>query len=58
MCWDARRVLASMTRLLRDFDRAEEAVHDAFLAAATLAGQGHPGQPRHLADFSRAISRH
>lgn len=23
-----------------------------------LAGQGHPGQPRHPADFSRAISRH
>lgn len=35
MCWDARRVLASLTRLLRDFDRAEEALHDVFLAAAT-----------------------
>mgnify|MGYP006203177361 CR=1 FL=1 len=27
------RVLATLIRLLRDFDRAEEALHDAFLAA-------------------------
>lgn len=31
---DARRVLATLIRLLRDFDLAEEALHDAFLAAA------------------------
>jgi RNA polymerase sigma-70 factor (ECF subfamily) len=31
---DSRRVLATLIRLLGDFDRAEEAVHDAFAAAA------------------------
>src|SRR5262249_60190510 len=31
---EARRVLATLIRLLGDFDRAEEAVHDAFAAAA------------------------
>src|SRR5438552_902730 len=31
---DSRRVLATLIRLLGDFDRAEEAVHDAFTAAA------------------------
>lgn len=30
---DARRVLATLIRLLGDFDRAEEALHDAFVAA-------------------------
>lgn len=30
----SRRVLATLIRLLRDFDLAEEALHDAFLAAA------------------------
>ncbi|WP_196257661.1 sigma-70 family RNA polymerase sigma factor [Pelagibacterium limicola] len=30
----SRRVLATLVRLLRDFDLAEEALHDAFLAAA------------------------
>ena len=28
------RVLATLIRLLGDFDRAEEAMHDAFIAAA------------------------
>jgi RNA polymerase sigma-70 factor (ECF subfamily) len=31
---DSRRVLATLIRLLGDFDRAEEALHDAFTAAA------------------------
>ena len=31
---DSRRVLATLIRLLGDFDRAEEAMHDAFAAAA------------------------
>lgn len=31
---DGRRVLATLIRLLRDFDLAEEALHDAFLAGA------------------------
>ena len=30
---DSRRVLATLIRLLGDFDAAEEAVHDAFRAA-------------------------
>src|SRR6186997_1173089 len=30
---DSRRVLATLVRLLGDFDRAEEAMHDAFAAA-------------------------
>lgn len=30
---DSRRVLATLIRLLGDFDRAEEALHDAFAAA-------------------------
>ncbi|MBV9496508.1 MAG: RNA polymerase subunit sigma-24, partial [Acidobacteria bacterium] len=29
---DSRRVLATLIRLLGDFDRAEEAMHDAFAA--------------------------
>ena len=32
---ESRRVLATLIRLLGDFDRAEEAMHDAFAAAAT-----------------------
>lgn len=39
----SRRVLATLIRLLRDFDLAEEALHDAFLAAARKwPGQGVP----------------
>lgn len=43
---DSRRVLATLIRLLGDFDRAEEAMHDAF--AAALEGwplQGVPHNP-------------
>jgi RNA polymerase sigma-70 factor (ECF subfamily) len=44
---DSRRVLATLIRLLGDFDRAEEAMHDAF-AAALVAWErdGVPGNPR------------
>src|SRR5215470_17306879 len=44
---DSRRVLATLIRLLGDFDRAEEAMHDAFAAAleAWTAG-GVPANPR------------
>ncbi|HUK35471.1 MAG TPA: RNA polymerase sigma factor [Vicinamibacterales bacterium] len=44
---DSRRVLATLIRLLGDFDRAEEALHDAF--AAALDGwprDGIPANPR------------
>ena len=42
----SRRVLATLIRLLGDFDRAEEALHDAFTAAArTWPTDGLPGNP-------------
>ncbi|XXX79465.1 RNA polymerase sigma factor [Sorangium sp. So ce134] len=44
---ESRRVLATLIRLLRDFDLAEEALHDAFLAAAEQwPRDGVPHQPR------------
>jgi RNA polymerase sigma-70 factor (ECF subfamily) len=43
---DSRRILATLIRLLRDFDLAEEALHDAFLAAATAwPRDGIPANP-------------
>lgn len=42
----SRRVLATLIRLLGDFDRAEEALHDAFAEAArTWPRHGVPGNP-------------
>ncbi len=42
----SRRVLATLIRLLRDFDLAEEALHDAFLAAAQRwPEKGMPANP-------------
>jgi len=44
---DSRRVLATLIRLLGDFDRAEEAMHDAFMAALDAwARDGIPDNPR------------
>src|SRR5262252_7288654 len=44
---DSRRVLATLIRLLGDFDRAEEALHDAFAAALdTWPRDGIPENPR------------
>jgi RNA polymerase sigma-70 factor (ECF subfamily) len=44
---ESRRVLATLIRLLGDFDRAEEALHDAFTAALTAwPAEGVPAQPR------------
>jgi RNA polymerase sigma-70 factor (ECF subfamily) len=43
----SRRVLATLIRLLGDFDRAEEAMHDAFVAAVEQwLQQGVPANPR------------
>ena len=43
----SRRVLATLIRLLRDFDLAEEALHEAFLAAAKAwPRDGMPANPR------------
>ncbi len=44
---ESRRVLATLIRLLGDFDRAEEAMHDAFVAAVEKWPQnGVPANPR------------
>ncbi|MDP1859480.1 MAG: RNA polymerase sigma factor [Gemmatimonadaceae bacterium] len=44
---DSRRVLATLIRLLGDFDRAEEAMHDAFAAALDRwPRDGVPANPR------------
>src|SRR5688572_19549750 len=44
---ESRRVLATLIRLLGDFDLAEEAVHDAFTAALERwPAEGVPGNPR------------
>jgi len=44
---DSRRVLATLIRLLGDFDLAEEALHDAFRAALEQwPGEGLPDNPR------------
>lgn len=44
---ESRRVLATLIRLLGDFELAEEALHDAFLAAlAQWARDGVPDNPR------------
>jgi len=44
---DSRRILATLIRLLGDFDLAEEAMHEAFAAALSLwPGSGVPGNPR------------
>lgn len=44
---DSRRILATLIRLLHDFDLAEEALHDAFRAALEQwPRDGIPGNPR------------
>jgi len=44
---ESRRVLATLIRLLGDFDRAEEAMHDAFIAAVEKwPSEGVPENPR------------
>jgi RNA polymerase sigma-70 factor (ECF subfamily) len=44
---ESRRVLATLIRLLGDFDLAEEALHDAFIAAVQQwPGDGLPANPR------------
>jgi RNA polymerase sigma-70 factor (ECF subfamily) len=44
---ESRRVLATLIRLLGDFDLAEEALHDAFAAAVEhWPGRGVPANPR------------
>lgn len=46
-CTESRRILATLIRLLGDFDLAEEALHDAFIAAVEQwARDGVPANPR------------
>src|SRR5262244_1929932 len=44
---ESRRILATLIRLLGDFELAEEAMHEAFAAALSAWGEsGVPGNPR------------
>ncbi len=53
---DSRRVLATLIRLLGDFDLAEEALHDAFAAALEQwPRDGVPDNPARLARVGRAL---
>src|SRR5215211_3800050 len=46
-CADSGRILATLIRLLGDFDLAEEAMHEAFAAALSVwPTSGVPGNPR------------
>ena len=56
---DSRRVLATLIRLLGDFDLAEEALHDAFAAAVEQwPREGVPGQSARLARVDRPLQGH
>ncbi len=48
---DSGRILATLIRLLGDFDLAEEAMHEAFAAALSL-------QPATMVDFDGPIQSH
>ena len=53
---DSGRILATLIRLLEDFDLAEEAMHEAFAAALGLWPKS--GVPDNMVDFDRPIQRH
>ena len=53
---ESRRVLATLIRLLRDFDLAEEALNDAFVAAAEQwRARRRAGEPARLAGLGRPL---
>ena len=53
---DSRRVLATLIRLLGDFDLAEEAMHEAFAAALEQwPRDGVPGQSARVARLDRPL---
>ena len=53
---ESRRVLATLIRLLGDFDVAEEALHEAFRAALEQwPRDGVPGQPARVAGLGRPV---
>ena len=53
---DSGRILATLIRLLGDFDLAEEAMHEAF--AAALAEEWSTRQPATMVDFDGPIQSH
>ena len=56
---ESRRVLATLIRLLGDFDLAEEALHDAFAAALEQwPREGVPAEPARLAGLGRPLQGH
>jgi RNA polymerase sigma-70 factor (ECF subfamily) len=59
---DSGRILATLIRLLGDFDLAEEAMHEAFAAALSLwPSSGVPDNPRQpptVVDFNGPIQSH
>ena len=56
---ESRRVLATLIRLLGDFDLAEEALHDAFRAALEQwPRDGVPANPARLAGLGRPLQGH
>ena len=56
---DSGRILATLIRLLGDFDLAEEAMHEAFAAALSLwPQQWSPRQPATMVDFDGPIQSH
>ena len=57
--FNSRRILATLIRLLGDFDLAEDALHDAFAAAAEKwPKEGIPHNPRRMAGFDRPLQGH
>ena len=56
---ESRRVLATLIRLLGDFDLAEEALHDAFAAALEQwPREGVPAEPAGVAGVDRPLQGH
>jgi len=56
---DSLRILATLIRLLGDFDLAEEAMHEAFAAGAELvAEEWSARQPAPMVDFDGPVQSH
>ena len=56
---DSGRILATLIRLLGDFDLAEEAMHEAFAAALSVWPRDwSTRQPATMVDFDRPIQSH
>jgi RNA polymerase sigma-70 factor (ECF subfamily) len=55
---DSGRILATLIRLLGDFDLAEEAMHEAFAAALSLWPRSGTRQPTTMVNFDGPIQSH